>query len=458
MPFCRLHLPGFAALLLAVLLPHLQAQPVAEPDYLIYTDSLVNSWQNFSFKTVTASVTNPVHSGTNALSVTTTGSFGALYVHIAGFDTTTYGSISFWINGGPTGGQLLQVFGVLKVNGTDTQQTSVTFSAPAANTWKQVTIPLSSLGVANKSNLTGFWIQNRVSTVQPLYYVDDIRLVAAAPPSSVSIAVNTAATVRTADARIFGVNTAIWDSRLNTTTTATLLTETGLHTLRYPGGSNSDSYHWATNKSDGNTWSWATNFDNFAQLAANSGSTAVYITVNYGSGTPAEAADWVTYSNVTKGYHMRYWEVGNEIYGSWENDTNSVPHDPFTYATRFKDYYNQMKARDPSIKIGAVVEVGEDAYANNTSHPATNPRTGVVHNGWTPVMLATLKSLGVTPDFAIHHRYPPNLGDAGLLQQATTWAADTANLRQQLNDYLGTSTASAVELVCTETNGPITNN
>lgn len=73
-------------------------------------------------------------------------------------------------------------------------------------------------------------------------------------------------------------------------------------------------------------------------------------------------------------------------------------------------------------------------------------------------MLATLRSLGITPDFVIHHKYPPYLGDAGLLQYATTWAADTADLRQQLNDYLGTATASGVELICTETNGPITNN
>ena len=33
-----------------------------------------------------------------------------------------------------------------------------------------------------------------------------------------------------------------------------------------------------------------------------------------------------------------------------------------TYATRFKDYFNQMKAVDPTIKVGAVVTTGEDAY------------------------------------------------------------------------------------------------
>ena len=119
----------------------------------------------------------------------------------------------------------------------------------------------------------------------------------------------------------------------------------------------------------------------------------MFITANYGSGTPAEAASWVQSSNATNHYGFKYWEVGNENYGSGETDTNSRPQDPYTYALRFKDYYTQMKAADPTIKIGAVAVTGEDSYANYTDHPAVNPRTRVSHNGWTPVMLATLKSL-----------------------------------------------------------------
>src|SRR5262249_25635035 len=149
---------------------------------------------------------------------------------------------------------------------------------------------------------------------------------------------------------------------------------------------------------------WATGFDQFANIAVPQGSQA-FITANYGSGTPQEAADWVRYSNVTKGYGFKYWEIGNECYGSWEDDLNTPAHDPDTYAVRAKDYITQMKAVDPTIKVGVVVVTGEDSFANNTSHPATNPRTGQVHNGWTPVLLTTLKSLGVTPDFVIDHLY-----------------------------------------------------
>src|SRR5262245_11202485 len=74
-------------------------------------------------------------------------------------------------------------------------------------------------------------------------------------------------------------------------------------------------------------------------------------------------------------------------------------------------------------------------------------------------MLNTLRTLGVTPDFVIYHRYeqaPGAESDSALLQSARTWANDAADLRQQLNDYLGTLGAS-VELVCTENNSVYSN-
>jgi alpha-N-arabinofuranosidase len=164
-------------------------------------------------------------------------------------------------------------------------------------------------------------------------------------------------------------------------------------------------------------------------------------------------------ANVTNHFGFKYWEIGNENYGSWETDNNVRPHDPYTYAQRFKDYYTQMKAVDPTIKIGAVAITGEDTYANYTDHPALNPRTGQQHNGWTPVMLATLRSLGVTPDFLIYHRYPEAPGaesDQGLLTSSGTWSTDAVDLRQQLTDYLG-GAAAGVELDCTENNSVYSN-
>src|SRR5579883_3597155 len=100
------------------------------------------------------------------------------------------------------------------------------------------------------------------------------------------------------------------------------------------------------------------------------------ITVDYGGGTPSAAAGWVQYAN--KGgagyngpvptypggsstghtYGIKYWEIGNEIYGdgtygaSWEYNNN--PHTSAAYASNVVTYSNAMKAVDPTIKIGAV--------------------------------------------------------------------------------------------------------
>jgi alpha-L-arabinofuranosidase len=112
---------------------------------------------------------------------------------------------------------------------------------------------------------------------------------------------------------------------------------------------------------------------------------------------------------------------------------------------------------------------GDDSSINNTLHPAYNPRTGQYHNGWTPVMLATLKSLGVTPDFLIHHVYPQytatpvsvsppspcSESDPLLLQASVNWAADAATLRQEISDYFGTG-GTNIELCCTENNSDST--
>jgi alpha-N-arabinofuranosidase len=425
----------------------------AQTDQSVYADALVNGWQNWSWATVNLSNTTPVQAGTDSISVSA-GPYQALYLHQTAFDSTPYTALVFWINGGSTGGQLLQAQATL--NGAS--QNVVTLPALAANSWQQVTIPLSSLGVQNQPDLDGFWIQDRSGTTQPAFFVDTISFKAQPAPSVVNVTVNASQPVRVVDARHFAVNTAVWDGDFDTSNTITLLTRMGAQALRFPGGSLSDDYHWATNTTDSNTWQWATSFDSFAQVATTVG-TQAFITVNYGSGTPAEAAAWVQRSNVTKHYGFKYWEVGNECYGSWETDINTVAHDPYTYAQRFQQYYTQMKAVDPTIKIGAVAVTGEDSYANNTNHPVVNPRTGQTHNGWTPVMLATLRSLGITPDFLIYHRYAQGPGaesDQGLLLSNSTWSTDAADLRQQLNDYLGAA-APGVELDCTENNSVYTN-
>ncbi len=446
----RYLLPLLMPLLWCLALP---AVADAQTDQSVYTDALANGWQNWSWATVNLANTTPVQSGADSISVSA-GPYQALYLHHDPFDSTLYASLSFWIDGGASGGQLLQVQATL--NGA--AQTVVTLPPLAANTWTQITIPLSSLGVQSQPDLDGFWIQDRSGATQPTFFVDTISILAQPAPNVVNVTVNAADALRVVDPRHFAVNTAVWDADFDTSNTINLLTSMGAQVLRFPGGSLSDDYHWATNTTDSNAWTWSTSFDQFAQVATAVG-TQAFITADYGSGTPAEAAAWVNESNVTKHYGFKYWEIGNECYSSWETDTNTRPHDPYTYAQRFQQYYTQMKAVDPTIKIGAVAVTGEDSYANYTDHPAVNPRTGQTHYGWTPVMLATMRSLGVTPDFLIYHRYaqaPGAESDQGLLLSNGAWSTDAADLRQQLNDYLGAA-APGVELDCTENNSVYSN-
>jgi alpha-L-arabinofuranosidase len=228
--------------------------------------------------------------------------------------------------------------------------------------------------------------------------------------------------------------------------------------LRYPGGSLSNGYDWRTHKAGWWICPPESSFHQFSQLASTIGSDMI-ITTNYGTGTPELAAEWVRYANLTLKRKVKYWEVGNECFGFWEEDTRPRPHDPYTYGIEAAKYIRQMKEIDPTIKVGVVVENGEDSYSTYTDHPATNPRTKKVHNGWTPVMLTTLKSQGVYPDFVTYRRYlqgPEYECDDALLLHPPDWGRDMADIRQQMNDYWGVDRAKSIEIFLVEANSVFT--
>jgi len=414
----------------------------------VFSDQLDNGWQDWSWATRNLANSSPAHTGTRSISISMA-PWQGFYLHHAAFSTAGYSKLHFWVNGGAQGGQKVQVQATLNGKGG----AAVPIAIPA-NAWTAVSIPLSTLGVANNPNFDGFWIQDITGGTQPTFYVDDITLVQTPAPNPVLLTINANQPLYTVSSNLFGVNTAVWDSQLGYPTSAAFISAAGIQLLRFPGGSLSDGYHWATNTTDSNTWTWATDFNHFAAVAAQD-KTNVIVTTNYGSGTAQEAANWVRYSNITKRYPFHYWEVGNECYGTWEEDNHLRAHDPYTYAQQFALYYRAMKAVDPSARIGAVIVTGEDSYANYTDHPARNTRTGATHNGWTPVMLYTLSGLGVAPDFVSYHSYaqaPHAESDAGLLNSTSNWSEDIPDIRQQLNDYLGAARASRVKIFITENN------
>jgi hypothetical protein len=324
----------------------------------------------------------------------------------------------------------------------------------AANTWTEYTLPLSSLGIQGVSNCSGLFFQLTPYGTSNTFYVTGIQMAAASPPGIVHLGFSATNALRRADPRWFGVNTAIWDGNFDTPTTLSELQQAGLQFLRFPGGSASDDYNWATGLSYPSPYPSVTTFTNFAHIATNMGA-KVIITANYGTGTPAEAAAWVKDSNITNHYGFEYWEVGNEVYGSWETNTHANPGDSYTYGTNAANFIQTMKAADPTIKVGVVVVTGEDANNNGYfGHPATNSATGQIHYGWTPVLLSALKKVGVTPDFLIYHWYPEYTGgesDPLLLQGTSNWVGDSQNIRQMVTDYFG-PTGTNIELLVTENN------
>jgi hypothetical protein len=150
-------------------------------DQIIYDDTLENSWQNWGWAELDYANTSPVHSGSDSISVSITNAWQGIQIWHSDQDSTPYGSINIWLNGGPSGGQKLQVYGLLDINGSANYAASPRYTlAPLpANGWKLYTVPLSQLGVADQPDFTGFVIQDSLGQAQPAFYVDDISLVSA---------------------------------------------------------------------------------------------------------------------------------------------------------------------------------------------------------------------------------------------------------------------------------------
>jgi hypothetical protein len=263
-------------------------------------------------------------------------------------------------------------------------------------------------------------------------------LVAAALPAAmgfaagpdVTVSVNLRAGLATVPVTALGVNHAVWDSQLGTNTVADLLGDAGVRMMRYPGGSYADIYHWKDNTAPGGYVAPNTDFDTFMGGVRRAGGQPIII-ANYGTGTPQEAADWVRYANVTKGYGAKYWEIGNELYGNghygsaWEAD-NHADKSPTGYANEVVAYADAMKAVDPTIKIGAVLTT-----------PANWP-DAIAASGDTANWNQTVLSIaGPHVDFGIVHWYP-----GGATAPEAFAAPQQVNdmmylLRQQIARYAG---------------------
>ena len=143
--------------------------------------------------------------------------------------------------------------------------------------------------------------------------------------------------------------------------------------IRFPGGCFADCYHWEDGIGPRDRrptrvnahWKGheENNFgtDEYLRFCRNTGCEPL-ICVNFGSGTPEEAANWVEYCNGSteteygkmraanghpEPYRVRYWDIGNETFGDWE-----IGHcHAGDYAAKYLKFYEAMKAKDPTVKI-----------------------------------------------------------------------------------------------------------
>jgi hypothetical protein len=193
-----------------------------------------------------------------------------------------------------------------------------------------------------------------------------------------------------------GMNMGVWfDLVSNRTEIVNAFHAAGISQVRWPGGSDSDVYHWATNSScnAGYTDSSDT-FSNFVSDLAVPAKLDVAVTANYGSnaactggGDPSEAAAWAT-AALADGITVSHMTVGNEEYGSWEYDLHSTPNDPTIYAAAVvgaTGYYQSIKTASPNTLVGV------DVDADNTT------------GGWDNTVLANAKG---SYDFVEYHYYP----------------------------------------------------
>ena len=209
-----------------------------------------------------------------------------------------------------------------------------------------------------------------------------VRPAAVNPAATVAatVSVNAATRLATIPTTAIGINGSTYDGDLVDAAVPGLLNAAGVSVIRFPGGTSSDTYNWKNNTDVVSGKAQAVGFDQFAtMLHQTSASAQAMITVNYGTGdavgnlqSPKEtgaqvAADWVKYANVTNHDAIKYWEIGNEIYGNgtygadWEPDNHcaagSNPSNcgPSVYAANVKTYIAAMKAVDPTIVVGVVL-------------------------------------------------------------------------------------------------------
>ena len=244
---------------------------------------------------------------------------------------------------------------------------------------------------------------------------------------SVTVQVDASTVLRSLHPLFYGVNTARWDESLFPGPTDEMLLTcdrdaiaklkvSGVKLLKYPGGNDADHYVWNSPTNDVSEM----DTDEYLMLCRETGAEP-FITVNFNE-SPELAAAWVRYCKDVRGFPVKYWEVGDEQWGSWAKG-HSTPED---YAKKYITFVKAMKAVDPTIKVATNVALG-----------GWSPSLGSKSEGWTA---RVMKAAGDYVDMLTITFYPQQWGkenDDTLLASVATYRELFLRLRQEIERVSG---------------------
>jgi hypothetical protein len=328
-------------------------------------------------------------------------------------------------------------------------------------------------------------------------------LFSAAHAFGIAITVNLSTVLTPVPAAGVGLHSSVYANQWTNPNLPAMLQAAGIQSLRFPGGSYSDIYHFSNNTAPGGYVAAGASFAQFARIIGDIGAAGM-VTVDYGSslngsagGQPQEAAAWVAYANgsttstqslgtdatgvnwktvgfwaslraatplaVDDGYNflrmghsaplnVEQWEIGNEIFGNgyygsnlnWEEDNHST----LTGASRAgvaalspTTYGQDVAVFSAAMKaVDPNIKIGVVLTTPGGTGSTSNPATNWNSN--------VLQQCGSAIDFGIIHYYSNNgtntaTEDANLLASPTNdFSNFLASVRSDITTYAGRSAAS----------------
>ncbi len=503
-----------------------------------------DGWNHF-FTTVVAP-SNAVTAHVQLATYATSGTYGGtVYFDAIQFGPASAGASALNVSSITNNGSItIGPTNRINVSGGFTQNATGTLDvqlggAPATSSYGSLTITgAAALGGTLKAEVVNSYVPSTTDSFTPVTYASETGgfsattmpsgtgyqfagaasftnvLISAAPSAATTTTVNAGSVLYPVAPNLLGINATWWDQAAVTSQTQQMATAAGLDTYRFPGGSSSDDFHFNVQHNYGDPVAIAV--PQFAQFIATAGGSGL-VTLDYGSGSPQEAAAelayllglpgdpttignglewndttsaWQTVNWQTAGYWaslraasplahddglnflrigraspfstITNWEVGNEEYGSWEIDHHGTagPGGASTGAQHDPATYVAFAQQFATLAASIIKVAGLPGISIGID--SGDPTGG----GWTQNVLSDGLAIGFVPAFISDHSYmqaPGSESDAFLLNSTVSnanseldWTTRYGLYQTLLQQTLG-SQASAVKVLATEFNSVYSN-